>query len=1179
MIDRFFKTSVNANFNSTINNLAQIDRLRRGAVIISFLAISILAPLAVSANTYLVTNTNDSGGGSLRQAILDANGNSGTDQISFNIPGSGVQTISPLTPLPTITDPVVIDGYTQPGASANTLTGGDNAVILIELNGSQTPPGTNGLNISAGASTVRGLVLNNFAGFNGSGVAANAIWLNTKGGNTVTGNFIGIDTTGLIKKGNQTGVRIDQSGNNTIGGTTPAARNVLSGNINYNLQLIGVGTTNNSVQGNFIGTDATGAAALFQFIGIEMDGTGAGSTNTIGGTVAGAGNVISGCPSYGINLLGASGLTIQGNLIGTDVSGTKQVGNGTGINVNATGVTIGGTTAAARNVISGNSEGISFNISSSNITIQGNYVGVDITGSAPLGNLTWGVGVGGTGITVGGTAAGAGNVIANNASAGGAGVFVVGSSGTVTIEGNSIYNNSNLGIDLVPTGVTPNDPGDTDTGVNGLQNFPVVTSAVLSGATTLVSSTLNSTANTQFRVEYFANTTCDPSTFGQGQTFLGATNVTTNATGDAGFNQTFPGLSLGQFITTTATDPSGNTSEFSQCRQITAPGSSVSLQFSAANYNVNEKGGTVNVSVTRTGGNAGAVSVKYATLDGTATAGSDYVATSGTLNWADGDAATKTFAITINDDALNEANETINLSLANPTGGAVLGSLSAATATIIDDDPAPTVSIDDVTQAEGNSGNTQFKFTVTLSAASGQIVSVDYATADGTAKAGSDYFQTNGTLLLGPGQLSRQLTVNVIGDTQVEPNETFFVNLTNPVNIASITKAQGIGMIVNDDAPPPTLQFAQATATVQEDLSAITINVTRTGDISGIASVDYKTVDGTATQKGDFEYAAGTLNFAAGDTSKSFQVLINEDMFVEGNENFTIALSNAVGATLASPSTMTVTITDDSPESATNPIDDPGGFVYTHYHDFLNREPDTAGLSFWTNQITACGSDQSCIATARIHISAAFFLSIEFQQTGFLVERLYKAAYGNMPGTPVPLTFSEFMTDSRAISQGVIVNQPGWQQQLDASRQAFLAAFVQRTRFVNAFPTTMTPAQFVDAMFTNTGVTPTAAQRQAIIDLFGGAANTSDNAVRANAILQVAQNPGVLQSEMGPAFVLMEYFGYLRRNPNDAPEPTLNFAGYNFWLNKLNSFGGDYGNAQMVQAFITAMEYRQRFGQ
>ena len=901
-------------YPQTPKGLRAGQRLRRVALrAIVGLTLGCFVALTAEAATFTVNNTNDSGAGSLRQAILDANANAGTDQISFNIPGAGVRTISPLTQLPAITDPVIIDGYTQPGASANTLTNGDNAVLLIELDGSQSALGSSGLVITAGASTVKGLVINNFKNFDSTSSFTVGIVLSTKGGNLVTGNFIGTNPSGTGKVGNEIGISIDGCGNNTIGGTTPALRNVISANINYDIRIGQVNAFNNVVQGNFIGTDATGAAALKNFTCVELEGTGGTpSNNLIGGTVAGAGNVISGCNNNGINLQ-SFGSLIQGNLIGTDVTGTQVLGNNIGINAVINGATIGGTTAAARNVISGNNEGISMNIfSSSNITIQGNYIGVDVTGTAPLGNGAWGVAAGGSSILVGGTVAGAGNVIANNATNG---VLVVGSTSTVTIEGNSIYDNASLGIDLAPSGVTPNDVGDGDTGVNNLQNFPVVGSAVLSGGTTTINASLNSNAGKQYRVEFFSNTTCDPSTFGQGQNFLGATNVTTNGSGDVSFSQAFAGLSAGQFITTTATDPAGNTSEFSQCRQITPAGSVVSLQFSAANYTVAEKGGTAMISVTRTGGNLGAVSVNYTTLNGTATAGSDYVAASGTLNWADGDASPRNFAVTINDDALNEVNETVNLTLTNPTGGAVLGGLSSAALTITDDDPMPGLSISDVSKAEGDNGMTDFVFTVTLSAASGQNVFVDYVTADGTAHANSDFAFLTGNLGIGAGTMSRDITVHVFGDTQFEPNETFFLNLSNPAG-ATITKSQGKGTIVNDDSSQAgTFAFSAGSYSANENGGQATVTVSRTGGSNGAVSVQYATSNGTAVVGSDYTSATGTLNWADGDTaSKTFVVPINNDSLDEADETINLTLTNPTGgAALGSPASATLTIADDDP--------------------------------------------------------------------------------------------------------------------------------------------------------------------------------------------------------------------------------------------------------------------------
>ncbi len=277
------------------------------------------------------------------------------------------------------------------------------------------------------------------------------------------------------------------------------------------------------------------------------------------------------------------------------------------------------------------------------------------------------------------------------------------------------------------------------------------------------------------------------------------------------------------------------------------------------------------------------------------------------------------------------------------------------------------------------------------------------------------------------------------------------------------------------------------------------------------------------------------------------------------------------------PNTQALTGLDFATLTA-NPIDDAQFFVRQQYLDFLNREPDASGLAFWTDQITSCGSNLACIETKRINVSAAFFVSIEFQETGYLVYRFYKSAYGNIAGTPVPVRFNEFLPDTRQIGQGVVVGVGNWQAQLAANKVAFAQVFVARSRFTTAFPTTMSPTQFVNALFSNAAVTPSDAERNLVIAEFGSATNTTDAAARARVLRRVAENAALAQQEFNRAFVLMQYFGYLRRNPNDAPEPGLNFDGYNFWLTKLNQFNGNYIEAEMVKAFITAGEYRGRFG-
>jgi len=274
-------------------------------------------------------------------------------------------------------------------------------------------------------------------------------------------------------------------------------------------------------------------------------------------------------------------------------------------------------------------------------------------------------------------------------------------------------------------------------------------------------------------------------------------------------------------------------------------------------------------------------------------------------------------------------------------------------------------------------------------------------------------------------------------------------------------------------------------------------------------------------------------------------------------------------------------------------IDATNYFVREQYLDFLSREPDPSGFNFWTNQINTCGTDQQCTDQKRINVSAAFFLSIEFQQTGYLVERLYKASYGDGSGAStfngshqisVPtVRLNEFLPDTQEIGQGVIVGQGDWETTLENNKQSFVAGFVQRSRFTTAFPASMSPDAFVDKLFLNAGVTPTASERQAAIGEFGSATSIIDAPARSRALRRVAEQPTFATQEFNRAFVLMQYFGYLRRNPND-PQDT-DYSGYDFWLTKLNNFtvpGDDplarAQKAEMVKAFISSTEYRQRFG-
>ncbi len=268
-------------------------------------------------------------------------------------------------------------------------------------------------------------------------------------------------------------------------------------------------------------------------------------------------------------------------------------------------------------------------------------------------------------------------------------------------------------------------------------------------------------------------------------------------------------------------------------------------------------------------------------------------------------------------------------------------------------------------------------------------------------------------------------------------------------------------------------------------------------------------------------------------------------------------------------------VSQNTSTGAQNPVDDAQTFAFVHYYDFLNREADSSGLAFWTGNITGCGSNAGCVQAMRVNVSAAFFLSIEFQETGYLAYRLYKAAHGDLPGKPVPLRREEFLPDTQTLGEGVVVNQGDWQQRLEQNKQNFVATFVLRPRFAAAYPSNMTATEFVDKLNQNAGGVLDGAERAQLIAELGQ--TPGDAQKRASVLRSVAEDQTLRDAELRKAFVLMQYFGYLRRDPDAAPD--ADFSGYNFWLGKLNEFGGDYIGAEMVRAFIESAEYRKRFGQ
>ena len=360
------------------------------------------------------------------------------------------------------------------------------------------------------------------------------------------------------------------------------------------------------------------------------------------------------------------------------------------------------------------------------------------------------------------------------------------------------------------------------------------------------------------------------------------------------------------------------------------------------------------------------------------------------------------------------------------------------------------------------------------------------------------------------------------------------------------------------------VQLGSASYAVAEDGRNVAVTVTRSGDTSGAATVDYTCTGDTASERSDFTFAKGTLRFAPGETEKTFS-FVTDDRFVEGAEAVRLHLLNPSGVAFGTQTSATIAISDnDDAPSSTNPADDARFFVRQHYLDFLNREPDEAGLQFWTTEITACGADTQCVARKREFVSAAFFLSIEFQQTGFLVHRFYKTAFGRAP------RLVEFLPDAQRVGRDVVVGSQGWEEQVAANQRAF--AEVSHAARTSACSTTVSPTSSTsDKLYENAGVTPGQADRNTLV-----AALNNGGETRATVLRRIAESETLTRAESRPAFVLMQYVGYLRRNPDDLPDG--NFDGYDFWLAKLNSFDGDFARAEMVKSFLVSTEYRHRFG-
>ncbi|MFN2456251.1 MAG: Calx-beta domain-containing protein [Pyrinomonadaceae bacterium] len=348
-------------------------------------------------------------------------------------------------------------------------------------------------------------------------------------------------------------------------------------------------------------------------------------------------------------------------------------------------------------------------------------------------------------------------------------------------------------------------------------------------------------------------------------------------------------------------------------------------------------------------------------------------------------------------------------------------------------------------------------------------------------------------------------------------------------------------------AAPVGVQFGAPAYSVVENSGRARITVTRTGNTESQATIAYATANGTAIAGVDYIPTSGTLRFGVGENSKSFEVRIIDDAISEPDETLTLTLSNPIGAASGVPASVVLTILDDD-NRKNNPIDEPPFFVRQQYLDFLGREPDQGGLDYWAQEISNCGSDSKCVNARRIDVSAAFFIEPEFQDTGSFVYRFYKASYGQRPG------FDQFAMDRNRVVGGA---------NMEASKQAFAAEWVNRPEFHAAYDKLL-QSEYVDALYANAGVKPSQEDRtSAILGLL------TDRETRQSVLLKVVANDEFSRNEYNQAFVLMQYFAYLRRDPEE--------AGYQFWLDVVNNrVPGNY--RAMVCAFLTSAEYQFRFG-
>lgn len=877
------------------------------------------------------------------------------------------------------------------------------------------------------------------------------------------------------------------------------------------------------------------------------------------GTVV-RGVVFDQCSGAGLSITNSKNNVIAGDFFGTDSAGNfaAGAGNATGISISAalgtddiSGNQIGGPNPADRNVISGNTsrEMLIGNFGgatavTTGIVVQNNYIGMNAAGTTAVTGSQQGIRlsdiigatIGGASGSLGGSCNGVCNLIAGASNS--VGIIILGT--TATSSSGHLVQGNFFGTDVTGTAARPNGNGSADIQISG--GGSVTIGGTVAGTGNLISGEINQGAGI----------TIDSG--GAGPVTIQGNFIGTTTTGNALLGNSGPGIyNRASNVTIGGTTAAARNVIGGNGNGLTPKGAGILIEgngFPAEPATTVIQGNNIGIGadgVTNIGNlgngidvtsNSNGSTIGAATSGG---AGGNIIAFNG---------AGRTNGAGVGIDSSGKAKIFSNSIFSNTGTTTGLGIDLSAGAPATDGSTGND-------GCDGDSGGNNLQNFPLLTSAQTNGSSITIA---GTLNSTASTTFTVEFFANSSGSQGRTFLGSTTANTNGSCNANF-----NPTLVATVSA----GVNITATATDPTGNTSEFSAAVVSAASPTAADSRITGRIT---DSNGNPVEGAAIRLSGSQTrltvtdSDGNYHFDNVETSGLYQVTPSRANFAFSptQRSFSALGQKTDAAFNATPTDATL-----------NPLDRTEYFVRQQYVDFLGREPDEPGLNFWVDNIQSCGADAQCTEVKRIDTSAAFFLSIEFQQTGYLVYRMYQASYGDLPGMRVPVRLTDFRPDTQEIDNGVIVNQDGWQTTLEINKQAFAAEFVQRAQFVSAYPTAMSPTALVNKLQANAGITLSDTDRAAAINEFGGVATTGDTSARARALRRVAENSQLVQREFDAAFVLMEYFGYLRRDANSGPD--TDFDGFDFWLTKLDGAHGNYQTAEMVKAFLVASEYRQRF--